>query len=179
MALDDAPALAGLAACLGVDFTEAADRTCVLLDARDVSDAIRTEQCGAAASEVAAHPEVRAALLARQHAFAQAPGLVADGRDMGTVVFPGAGLKIYLTASPEERAQRRYKQLIEKGMSVNLAQLFGDITERDRRDEQRTVSPLRPAADAVILDTTRSDIRAVENEVRQLVVDRGLAQISC
>ena len=118
---------------------------------------------------------MRAALLGRQRAFLEPPGLVADGRDMGTVVFPHADLKIYLTASTEERARRRYKQLKQKGMSVNLAQLLGDIAERDRRDKQRTVSPLKPATDAVFLDTTRLDVSAVEDQIKRLVRDIGLA----
>ncbi len=174
-ALDDEAAVAAAATALQVEFVERAAETRVFLAGEDVSDAIRSEECGAAASRVAALPAVRAALLERQRAFRQPPGLVADGRDMGTVVFPAAALKIYLTASAEERAQRRYKQLIEKGMSVNLARLLGDITARDKRDAERTVSPLRPATDAVILDTTHADIGAVEDQIRRLVVERGLA----
>jgi len=108
----------------------------------------------AAASQVAVHPAVRAALLARQRAFRRRPGLVADGRDMGTVVFPDARLKIFLTATPEERAKRRYNQLIEKGISGNIESLLLDIRERDARDTGRAVAPLAPAADAVVLDTT-------------------------
>lgn len=176
IALDNESALALEAATLTVEFLDRTDGTQVLLDHTDVTDAIRTEVCGAAASRVAAHPAVRSALLERQKLFRKAPGLVADGRDMGTVVFPSAELKIYLTASVDERAQRRYKQLKEKGISVNLAQLLGDITARDRRDQQRLVSPLKPASDAVILDTTRLDIRAVEDHVKRLVLERGLAQ---
>jgi cytidylate kinase len=175
VALTDEPAVAALAASLPVAFVEGAGETRMLLDGQDVTDEARGEACGAAASQVAALPAVRAALLARQRAFARPPGLVADGRDMGTVVFPGAALKIYLTASAEERARRRYKQLIEKGMSVNLAQLSRDITQRDRRDEQRDVAPLKPAADAIILDTTRSDIGRVAEQVKRLVRETGLA----
>jgi cytidylate kinase len=176
IALENESALAHEAAELAVEFLDRPDGTQILLDHSDVTDAIRTEVCGAAASRVAAHPAVRSALLERQKRFRKAPGLVADGRDMGTVVFPNAELKIYLTASVDERAQRRYKQLKEKGISVNLAQLLGDITARDRRDQQRAVSPLKPASDAVILDTTRLDIRAVEDHIKRLVLDRGLAQ---
>jgi len=158
-----------------VEFVEGQDDTRVLLDGSDVTDLIRSEVAGARASQVAALGPVRAALLERQHAFQQMPGVVADGRDMGTVVFPTADLKIYLTASVEERARRRYKQLNEKGMGVNLPQLLGDIAERDRRDEQRSISPLKPATDAIILDTTDSDIAAVVLHVKRLVREAGLA----
>ncbi|MEQ8659669.1 MAG: (d)CMP kinase [Gammaproteobacteria bacterium] len=176
LALDDAAAVAALARDLDIAFVDSAGETRIRLAGRDVTDTIRSEACGALASRVAAHPAVRDALLARQRDFRRAPGLVADGRDMGTVVFPDAVLKIFLTASPEERAQRRYKQLIEKGMSVNLARLSRDITERDKRDAERAVAPLRPAPDAIILDTTGAGIRAVEEQVRQLVQQRGLAR---
>jgi cytidylate kinase len=174
--LDDERAVAPLALALDVVFVEDEADTRVVLDGVDATAAIRTETCGALASRVAAHPAVRTALLERQRAFRTAPGLVADGRDMGTVVFPDAALKIFLTASAEERARRRHKQLIEKGMGVNLAQLLEDITERDRRDTERAVSPLKPATDAVILDTTHTDIRAVEDQVKRLVRERGLAR---
>ena len=174
VALDDAQALAAIARDLPVIFQDEAAETRVVLAGTDVTDAIRSERCGAAASEVAAWPEVRAALLARQRAFQASPGLVADGRDMGTVVFPAAELKIYLTASAEERARRRHNQLKGKGLSVNLAQLLGDIVERDRRDQQRAVAPLKPAADAILLDTTQRDVASVEEEVRRLVRNSGL-----
>lgn len=176
IALDDATSVAAEARELAVEFVEGKSATQVLLRGADVTDAIRTEACGTFASQVAAHAAVREALLERQRAFRQSPGLVADGRDMGTVVFPDAELKIYLTASAEERAARRYKQLIGKEKGVNLAQLLGDITERDRRDTERAVAPLKPASDAIILDTTRCDIRTVEERVRQLVRDTGLAR---
>lgn len=166
--------LADLARSLSLEFGESEGGVRVILDASDVTDAIRTEECGAAASQVAAVPEVREALLQRQHDFLRAPGLVADGRDMGTVVFPAAPLKIFLTASAEERARRRYKQLIEKGMGVNLARLLEDITERDERDRQRAVSPLKPAADAIVLDTTHASVCDVEDEVKRLAAERGL-----
>lgn len=126
----------------------------VELGGRDVSLAIRSETVGTVASRIAAFPEVRKALLQRQRAFRRAPGLVADGRDMGTVVFPDAALKIYLTATPEERAERRYKQLMAKGMGASMAALLQDIRERDARDGTRAASPLRMAADAVLIDTT-------------------------
>jgi cytidylate kinase len=147
-------ALADAAHRLDVSFSGATIR----LDGRDVSEAIREERVSAAASRVAIHPAVRAALLARQRAFRRSPGLVADGRDMGTVVFPDARLKVFVTASAEERARRRYKQLIEKGISSTIEGLLLDIRERDARDASRPVAPLMPATDAVILDTTAMSI---------------------
>jgi cytidylate kinase len=141
----------------------------VFLNAEDVTAAIRTETAGNAASKVAVVPEVRAALLEWQHNYARAPGLVADGRDMGTVVFPSAQLKIFLTASPEERAVRRYKQLKEKGLNVNLADLAEEIRERDERDRRRKVAPLVPADSAIQLDTTQLTIEQVTDLVLQEV----------
>jgi cytidylate kinase len=126
----------------------------VSLGGRDVSGEIGKESVGDAASRVAAMPAVRRALLLRQQAYRQAPGLVADGRDMGTVVFPDAALKIYLTATLEERAKRRHKQLMEKGLGATMAALLGELRERDRRDSERAVAPLRKAEDAVQIDTT-------------------------
>jgi cytidylate kinase len=145
------------------------ERDRVLLDAEDVTDAIRTETAGNQASKVAAIPRVREALLNWQRQYARAPGLVADGRDMGTVVFPHAEVKIFLTASPEERAERRYKQLKEKGLDVNLARLITEIRERDERDSQRTVAPLRAASDALTLDSTDLTIDEVFARVMQRV----------
>lgn len=132
----------------------------VTLDDVDVSDALRAEDVGAGASRVAAYPEVRDALLDRQRAFRRSPGLVADGRDMGSVIFPDAVLKIYLTASAEERALRRYKQLMEKGMSASISALLQEIRDRDARDSARAVSPLQKCADAIELDTTGMSIEA-------------------
>jgi cytidylate kinase len=140
----------------------------VWLEGEEVSSAIRTEQAGEGASQVAAMPGVRAALMERQRAFAMLPGLVADGRDMGTVVFPGAALKIYLTASAEERARRRYNQLKDKGLDANLAALSLDIAERDRRDASRPIAPLKPADDALIVDSTSMTIDAVLARVLEL-----------
>ena len=137
----------------------------VTLDGQDVTREIRSETAGQGASRVAAWPAVRTALLERQRAFAKPPGLVADGRDMGTVVFPQADLKIFLTASPAERAQRRYKQLKDKGSGVSLAALSREITERDLRDSTRAVAPLKPAADARVIDSTGLTIEAVVNRV--------------
>ena len=168
--------IARIAAEMSVEFEAVDGAVQIRLGGRDVTATLRSEACGAAASKVAALPLVRAALLERQRAFRRPPGLVADGRDMGTVVFPDAEIKIFLTASPAERARRRYKQLKGKGMSVNLAQLSGDIADRDRRDEEREISPLRPAPDAFILDTTRLEIRAVEDRIKRLVEDSGLVR---
>lgn len=144
----------------------------IWLDGVEVSDRLRDEVAGAAASEVAVIPAVRAALLERQHLFRQWPGLVADGRDMGTVVFPDAQVKVFLTASAEERAKRRYKQLIDKGIDVTLSALFLDIQARDERDSTRNISPLKPAEDAVIVDTTSLSIDQVVEQVLLLVKER-------
>ncbi len=141
----------------------------VLLDGEDVTDAIRTETAGNAASKVAAVPEVRTALLQWQRNYAQAPGLVADGRDMGTVVFPAAEVKIFLTASAEERARRRYKQLKDKGLSVNLADLTAEIRERDERDRNRSVAPLAASETALELDSTEMTIDEVVEKVMEKV----------
>ena len=146
----------------------------VLLEGRDVTQAIRTETAGQGASRVAAWPAVRTALLERQRAFARPPGLVADGRDMGTVVFPGARLKIYLTASADERALRRYKQLKDKGSGVSLSALSREITERDARDSTRAVAPLIPAPDAEVIDSTGLSIEAVVGRVLELGARRSL-----
>jgi cytidylate kinase len=146
----------------------------VLLDGLDVTGKIRTETAGAGASRVAAWPAVRAALMDRQRSFATPPGLVADGRDMGTVIFPAARLKVFLTASAEERAQRRHKQLIEKGTAASLAALSREIAERDLRDSTRQVAPLRPAPDAHLLDSTGLSIDAVVERVLLLGRERGL-----
>jgi cytidylate kinase len=156
VALDDEAALTRVASDLAPIFADGR----IELDGADVSAAIRAEPVSAAASRVAVFPGVRRALLDRQRAFRRPPGLVADGRDMGTVVFPDASLKVYVTASAEERARRRYKQLIEKGNPVTLQSLLRDIQERDARDGSRAAAPLRPAADAVILDTTDMSIEA-------------------
>jgi CMP/dCMP kinase len=166
---------ARLAASMQVDFGVGADGgERVLLEGRDVTQAIRTEAAGQGASRVAAWPAVRTALLARQRAFAQPPGLVADGRDMGTVVFPGARLKIYLTASAAERALRRYKQLKDKGSGVSLSALSREITERDARDSTRSVAPLIPAPDAEMIDSTGLSIEEVVGRVLELGALRSL-----
>ncbi|HEW97825.1 MAG: (d)CMP kinase [Candidatus Parabeggiatoa sp. nov. 3] len=156
VSLDNETALATLAAHLDVQFKPLPDLsvTQVILEGQDVSRALRSEACGTAASQIATIPAVRQALLARQRAFLNAPGLVADGRDMGTVVFPSALIKIFLTASIEERAKRRYKQLINIGIDAKLPTLITEIAERDQRDSTRNIAPLMAADDANIIDTT-------------------------
>jgi len=144
----------------------------VLLDGRDVTRQLRAESTGNMASVVAAMPAVRAALFERQRRFAKPPGLVADGRDMGTVIFPTAGLKVFLTASAEERARRRHKQLKEKGLAANLAGLSQEILERDRRDAARTTAPLKPAADAVLIDSTGVPVETVVQRILDLARSR-------
>ena len=168
LALDDEAALTTLAEHLDVEFIGGE----ILLEGESVGESIRGEDCGEAASLVAAIPSVREALLARQRAFRRAPGLIADGRDMGTTVFPSAGLKVFLTASPEERAQRRYKQLKQKGNDVNLPTLLDEIARRDARDGQRGVSPMKPAPEAVVLDTTELDIPQVVERVMRLYTEK-------
>lgn len=175
VALDDPAALHALAARLPVVFRPEAAGTVILLEGEVVTDTIRTEVIGDAASRVAAWPEVRAALLDRQRQLRRPPGLIADGRDMGTVVFPDAPLKIFLTASPEARAERRYKQLKGKGNDVSLPALLEDIRARDERDAGRATAPLVPAPDAEILDTTQLGIDDVTDRVRELIRARRLA----
>ena len=159
--LTDETELSGIARDLDVVFTGAK----ILLKGEDVADAIRAEVCSNGASKVAAYPQVRASLLDRQRAFRQIPGLVADGRDMGSVVFPDAALKIFLTADAETRAQRRYKQLMEKGIDANISTLLQDIRDRDARDINRSVAPLQQGADAILLDTTSLNIAQAVDEV--------------
>lgn len=160
--LEDEVQVAEVAAGLDVVFAPGdTGELQVILDGEEVSATIRSETAGNAASRVAALPRVRAALLQRQRNFRQPPGLIADGRDMGTVVFPEAELKLFLTADAGERAQRRYKQLIEKGLNASLESLVKEIAERDERDVQRTAAPLKAAADAEVLDTTRMNIAEV------------------
>ena len=176
LAPDDVAAHAKVAANLNVHFAaDARNEEQIWLDGADVTGEIRTESCGELASRVAAIPPVRAALLERQHAFAQPPGLVADGRDMGTVVFPAAGLKIFLTATAAARALRRHKQLKDKGLGVSLAALSREIAERDQRDMSRAVAPLVPADDAVLIDSTLMTIDAVVHQVLTLAAERFAA----
>lgn len=161
VALDDETAVAALAAVLPAQFRGGS----AWLGDENVGDAIRAEAVGEGASKVAALPAVRAALLERQRAYRQPPGLVADGRDMGTVVFPDAVTKIFLTASAEARAQRRHKQLIEKGIPANLPALVADMQARDARDTARAVAPLKPAPDALLLDTTQMNVESAVQAV--------------
>lgn len=173
--LQQGAAVASLARDLDVQFRAGPDRsdTLIFLNGREVSQHIRSEEVGHLASQVGAIPEARSALLERQRAFLQAPGLVADGRDMGTVVFPDARLKIYLTASAGERARRRYQQLKDMGESVSLAALLEEIEARDERDQNRPVAPLRPAADALILDSTDLSIQEVLDRILHEAAARG------
>ncbi len=171
--LHDPEVLAQVARTLDVEFDsneDGAER--IRLSGKDVTLDVRTEETGARASAVAAIPAVRTALLERQRGFQQPPGLVADGRDMGTQVFPDARHKIFLTASAEERARRRHKQLKDKGLDVSLAALSRDIEDRDRRDSERSVAPLRPAEDARILDSSGRSIEAVTQTVLDWVAER-------
>lgn len=168
--LDD-PEVAAVAQTLNVRFDS--DGT-AYLDDECVDSVLRTEQTGAMASKIAARPDVRAALLERQRAFAEAPGLVADGRDMGTVVFPDAPAKLFLDASAEIRAERRYKQLIGNGLSANLAALIEEIQARDDRDRNRAVAPLVPAADALVVDSTQLSIEDVEARMMEFIRAQGV-----
>ncbi|HAS6163205.1 TPA: (d)CMP kinase [Vibrio vulnificus] len=162
-------ALVPLATHLDVQFVAEGDLVKVILEGEDVSKELRKEETGMAASKVAALPRVREALLRRQRAFEAAPGLVADGRDMGTVVFPNAKAKIFLDASAEERAHRRLKQLQDKGLDVRFDDLLGEIQERDDRDRNRPVAPLRPAEDALVLDSTSMSIDEVVEKALQYI----------
>ncbi len=172
--LDNERALKTLAAHLDVEFEAQSEgrEQRILLEGEEVTTTIRSERCGNDASRMAALPAVRAALLGRQRAFRLAPGLIADGRDMGRVVFPDAMVKIFLTASPEERAKRRHKQLKGKGMNVTVASLVEEIAERDERDSQRAASPMKPAHDAVMLDTSALSIDQVMDGIRVLCRER-------
>jgi CMP/dCMP kinase len=174
--LENEEAITLLAAHLDVQFLSEADSKGikVILEGEDVTSSIRSQECSNAASKVAALPRVREALLRRQRAFSTAPGLIADGRDMGTVVFPKAAAKIFLNASAQERAQRRYNQLQDKGFDVNIDRLLAEIIERDDRDINRAASPLKPADDALVIDTSGIGI----NEVFERVLEHVKASIS-
>jgi CMP/dCMP kinase len=175
LAPEDVAGHARVARDMEVSFGMAPDAgELVILEGRDVTHELRSETAGAGASRVAAWREVRSALLERQKAFVRPPGLVADGRDMGTVVFPQADLKIYLTASADERAARRYKQLKHKGSAVSLAALSREIADRDLRDTTRAVAPLKPAPDAHVIDSTHLDIKEVVEQVLALGRSRSL-----
>lgn len=168
ISFENTEALVAAAHDLDLAFVQTGDWIEVRLNGQDISSEIRTETAGNSASKVAAIPAVRDALFNRQLAFQKAPGLVADGRDMGTVVFPNAELKIYLTASADVRAQRRYKQLKQKGIDANLAHLLNEIAERDQRDAGRKVAPLKPAEDAILIDTSDLTIDQVTQKVLML-----------
>jgi cytidylate kinase len=171
---DNEVALAEVATLLRAEFLMDGENPRFVLDGEDVSDTLRSEAVSAFSSHVAAHPAVREALVSRQRAFRQSPGLGADGRDMGTVIFPDAAHKFFLTATAEERAQRRYKQLKEKGESVNLSRLFRDIEKRDERDRTREVAPLVPADDAVTIDSTRISVDQVMNAIYERLENSGV-----
>jgi len=176
VAMDNEAGLEAIAAHLDVQFQVSAEQAGVqvILEGENVTSNLRTEETGAIASQVAAVNSVRAALLGRQRAFQQESGLIADGRDMGTVVFPNAELKVYLTASAEERGQRRYKQLLESGNNANLDQIIEDIRARDDRDMNRAIAPLKPADDAIVIDSTSMSIEAVFDQVQQTAKKAGL-----
>lgn len=170
----DHEGLTRIAEQLDFEFRRVGDATIPLLEGKDVSSRLRTETISAFASKVASVPSVRAAMVGRQRNFVRAPGLVADGRDMGTVIFPDADLKIFLTASVRVRARRRYKQLKAKGESVNLPRLFREIEARDKRDMTRDIAPLRPAEDAIMIDSTEFSINDVLDKVHELAKERFL-----
>ena len=170
--VDDESAVVPLASGLDVSFEIDNEQRRVVLEGEDVTDDIRTEEVGAVASQIASLARVREALLRRQRAFQQDPGLVADGRDMGTVVFPDANVKLFLTASAEARAERRYNQLKDKGLDVNIARLLTDIKARDDRDANRTIAPLVPAEDAVVIDSTDLDINQVFESAMEIINSR-------
>ena len=176
ISFDDESSLAKIAFSLNVVFKSCDNNDpIVLLDDNDVSLDIRTEPASYAASQVSRHPQVREALFERQRAFCQFPGLVADGRDMGTVVFTDAPLKVYLTATAEERAKRRHKQLKQKGLDGNLADLLREIELRDQRDFSREVAPLKPAEDAILIDSTTMSISQVVEKVIKMAKKAGMA----
>ncbi|MAX44603.1 MAG: cytidylate kinase [Alteromonadaceae bacterium] len=170
--VDDESAVVPLASGLDVSFEIDKEQRRVVLEGEDVTDDIRTEEVGAVASQIASLARVREALLRRQRAFQQDPGLVADGRDMGTVVFPDANVKLFLTASAEARAERRYNQLKDKGLDVNIARLLTDIKARDDRDANRSIAPLVPAEDAVVIDSTDLDINQVFESAMEIINSR-------
>jgi cytidylate kinase len=169
---EDEIGLLPLASGLDVNFETTENGVRVILEGEDVSDTIRTESVGATASKIASLPSIREALLRRQRGFKQSPGLVADGRDMGTVVFPEAHVKIFLTASAEERADRRFNQLKDKGHNVSMSRLLNDIKARDERDANRTVAPLVPAKDALVLDSTELNLEQVLEKIEMFIEEK-------
>ena len=178
VAVDDISAIVAIASSFKPRFICFNDKHyAVWLDNEDVTDTIRDEIIGQVASKISGHNEVRAALFDCQRLFAQEPGLIADGRDMGTVIFPDADLKIFLDASPEERARRRYLQLTHAGQTADLSQITQELRLRDARDREREVAPLRPASDAVVIDTTNLDVKNVVNQVFELAAINHLVTI--
>lgn len=175
VASSDEAGLARVARSLDARFEAADDGVAVFLDDKDITGRLRSHQTSEMASLVASVPAVREALAERQRQFRKAPGLIADGRDMGTVIFPDAPLKLYLTASPQARAERRYKQLKEKGESVNLSRLSQDIKKRDERDSSRAVAPLKPAEDAHVIDSTEMSINEVLDTIHKLLKESNLS----
>jgi cytidylate kinase len=169
---EDETGLLPLASGLDVNFETTENGVRVMLEGEDVSDIIRTEDVGATASKIASLPSIREALLRRQRGFKQSPGLVADGRDMGTVVFPEAQVKIFLTASAEERADRRFKQLKDMGHNVSMLRLLQDIKARDERDANRTFAPLVPAKDALVLDSTELNVEQVLEKIEMFIEEK-------
>lgn len=168
--LQDEGALADLATTLPVNFIDdLGEAARIILNGQDVTEVIRTEHCSQIASQISVFPQVRAALLARQRDYCQSPGLIADGRDMGTIVFPAAKLKIYLLASQEARAQRRFKQLKRQENDVSLLDVLRELQQRDARDQNRAVAPLKPALDAVVIDTTDLSVDEVFAQIMEIV----------
>jgi cytidylate kinase len=176
VSLDDAEAVAALAPALEIRFTGTTEQDeAILVGGRDRTAEVRAEATGTLASRIASAPPVRAALLQRQRDFRQPPGLVADGRDMGTVVFPDSRLKIFLDASPEARAERRWRQLSQAGVNARLIDLCAEVRARDERDRKRAIAPLAPATDAVVVDSTEMTPAEVLAEIGQLLRDRGIS----
>lgn len=176
VALEDADQVAALAPGLDIRFAGTTEQDeAILVGGRDRTAEVRAESTGTLASRIASAPPVRAALLQRQRDFRQAPGLVADGRDMGTVVFPDSRLKIFLDASPEARAERRWRQLSQAGVNARLIDLCAEVRARDERDRKRTIAPLAPAADAVVVDSTQMKPEEVLAEIGRLLRDRGIS----
>lgn len=173
---DDADAIAALCRQLNAEFSNDDGSERVRLNGEDVTTQLRQESVGGMASMISAHPAVREALLARQHHYRRAPGLVADGRDMGTVVFTDAPLKVFLDASAEERARRRWLQLSASGVNARLVDLHAEVCARDERDRNRATAPLRPADDAFVIDTTRLSTDAVESRIEDLLLENGFGR---
>lgn len=176
---NDQNSLVELAKKLNIQFKNNNGPEQILLDGCDVTLAIRSEKCSEMSSLIAILPAVRDTLLTLQRSFRKTPGLVADGRDMGTVVFPDAALKIFLTATPEKRAERRYKQFLEQKIDVNLQEILKEIIKRDTRDEKRNIAPLKPATDSTIIDTSNITIEEVLNKIIKKIEEKGIIKYEC